>query len=105
MGGAVQAKSAGGNTASPQLSSKIESTAGNGNALSAKTLSEMTTSFGVDFSNVNIHTNTEAGQMNKELGAQAFTHGSDIYFNEGKYNPENAEGKFLLAHELKPFES
>jgi hypothetical protein len=38
--------------------------------------------------------------MNKELHAQAFTHGSDIYFNEGKYNPASNEGKQLLAHEL-----
>ena len=100
MGGAVQAKSEGANTASPQLSSKITSSAGQGNALPAKTLSEMNTSFGADFSNVNIHTNTEAGQMNKQLHAQAFTHGNDIYFNNGKYSPETNGGKKLLAHEL-----
>jgi hypothetical protein len=34
------------------------------------------------------------------LHAQAFAHGSDIYFNEGKYNPTSNEGKTLLAHEL-----
>ncbi len=37
--------------------------------------------------------------MNKGLGAQAFTHGSDIYFNEGKYDPDSNSGKRLLAHE------
>lgn len=87
-------------TASPQVSSRIESSAGKGNALPAKTLSEMNSSFGVDFSNVNIHKDSEAANMNQELQAQAFTHGNDIYFNSGKYNPENSEGKFLLAHEL-----
>ena len=60
----------------------------------------MNSSFGTDFSHVNIHTNTDAAQMNKELSAQAFTHGSDIYFNNGKYNTETSGGKQLLAHEL-----
>ena len=34
------------------------------------------------------------------MQAQAFTHGSDIYFNDGKYNPDTESGKLLLAHEL-----
>jgi Domain of unknown function (DUF4157) len=34
------------------------------------------------------------------LGAQAFTNGNDIYFNNGKYNPNSKDGKHLLAHEL-----
>jgi len=38
--------------------------------------------------------------MNRELRAQAFTHGSDIYFNAGKYEPGSTNGKGLLAHEL-----
>jgi hypothetical protein len=56
--------------------------------------------FGNDFSSVRIHTGSNAVQMNKELHAQAFTHGSDLYFNEGKYNPGSNSGKQLLAHEL-----
>jgi uncharacterized protein YlaI len=98
--GTVQAKSEGGGAASPQLSSKIENSAGNGNSLPKKALYEMSNSFGVDFSHVNIHTDSEAVQMNKELGAHAFTHGSDIYFNSGKYDAETTGGKQLLAHEL-----
>ena len=38
--------------------------------------------------------------MNKDLNAQAFTHGSDIYFNSDKYNTTSKEGQQLLAHEL-----
>ena len=60
----------------------------------------MNHSFGRDFSEVRIHHDGESASMNKELEAHAFTHGRDIYFNQGKFNPENAEGKFLLAHEL-----
>jgi hypothetical protein len=38
--------------------------------------------------------------MNRELNAQAFTNGSDIYFGAGKYSPSSSDGKRLLAHEL-----
>jgi hypothetical protein len=38
--------------------------------------------------------------MSREVNAQAFTVGSDIYFNSGKYNPQSESGKHLLAHEL-----
>lgn len=97
----VQTKQEGNaNTASPEASSKIERSSGKGNPLSENTLHEMNSSFGADFSDVNVHDDSEAINMNKELNAQAFTHGRDIYFNEGKYNPQNSEGKFLLAHEL-----
>jgi hypothetical protein len=34
------------------------------------------------------------------LGARAFTHGNDIYFNSGEYRPQSNNGKHLLAHEL-----
>ena len=52
--------------------------------------------FNSDFSQVRVHTGNEAVQMNRELGAQAFTHGSDVYFGPGKA-PGNNE---LTAHEL-----
>jgi len=52
--------------------------------------------FGADFSSVRVHTGGEAVQMNQDLGAQAFTHGSDVYFGAGK-DPGNNE---LTAHEL-----
>ena len=102
MGAAMQRKQEGNGqtSAPPQLSSNIEQSAGKGRSMPDKTLSQMQSSFGEDFSNVNIHTDQDAVAMNKELGAQAFTHGRDIYFNSGKYNPENTEGKKLLAHEL-----
>ena len=53
-----------------------------------------------DFSNVRVHTNSEADQMNRDFGARAFALGPDIYFQAGQYNPHSIEGKRLLAHEL-----
>ena len=73
---------------------------GKGQKLDSNTKAEMENSFGADFSNVSIHTGPEAVQMNRSLNAQAFTHQNDIYFNSGKYNPDSAKGKHLLAHEL-----
>jgi hypothetical protein len=90
----------GGPKASQQLSNQIENSAGKGKSLPAKTLKEMNSSFGADFDNVSVHHDGESASMNRELQAQAFTHGRDIYFNSGKYNPDTSEGKFLLAHEL-----
>ena len=61
---------------------------------------DMESKIGSDFSNVKIHTDSRAVQMSQEIGAQAFTNGDHIYFNNGKYAPGNAEGKHLLVHEL-----
>lgn len=97
----VQAKGeVGGGVAGPQLSNRIKGASGKGKPLPGKTRTEMETVFGVDFSGVNIHTDQNSVEMNQHLGAQAFTHGKDVYFNAGKFNPENSGGKHLLAHEL-----
>ncbi|CAG0986641.1 hypothetical protein METP2_02314 [Methanosarcinales archaeon] len=86
--------------ASSDLQQKLNTSKGSGRTLPEDTRSSFESAIGADFSNVNIHTGTDAAEMNKELGAQAFTHGSDIYFNEGKYDPSSISGKRLLAHEL-----
>ncbi|WP_299441112.1 DUF4157 domain-containing protein [uncultured Aquimarina sp.] len=90
-----------GNTASEtsSIESQLNSTSG-GSSLPKDTQSQMESGFGTDFSNVRIHTDSSAVQMNKDLGAQAFTHGNDIYFNEGKYDTSSDSGNHLLAHEL-----
>ncbi len=60
----------------------------------------MESRFGADFSHVNIHADSKSAQLSKELGAQAFTYGNDIFFNKGRYKPNSKDGKHLLAHEL-----
>lgn len=86
--------------ASNDLAAQLQLSQGNGQPLPDRTRSDMETAFGVDFSGVHVHTDTQAIQMNRELGAQAFTHGSDVYFNSEKFDPEASDGKHLLAHEL-----
>lgn len=97
-----QLKSGSGLTAKaapPDISQKIQ-TIGGGIQLPGKVNSEVSQKIGADFSNVNIHTGSEASRLNQSLGARAFTHGSDVFFNSGEYNPGSREGKRLLAHEL-----
>lgn len=85
---------------SPGFESKLMNSKGAGAALSPMTRVGMESAFGTDFNDVRVHTDSSAVQMNRQIGARAFTHGSDIYFNEGEYNPETREGKHLIAHEL-----
>jgi hypothetical protein len=82
------------------LESNLNSSKGGGSPLSGNTKKEMESGFGTDFSNIRIHNDSNAVQMNKQLGSQAFATGSNIYFNEGKFNPNSQSGKHLLAHEL-----
>jgi len=86
----------GGNQASGDLESRLNASKGGGSALAPEVRAFMEPRFGADFSSVRVHTGAEAVQMNRELGAQAFTHGSDVYFGAGK-SPGNNE---LTAHEL-----
>jgi hypothetical protein len=86
--------------ASDSVSNQIQSTKGSGNVMPDATKSFMENRFGADFSNVKIHTGNYASQLSNQLNAQAFTVGKDIYFNDGKYQPQFSEGKRLLAHEL-----
>ncbi len=85
---------------SPATASRIRSIRGGGAPLAGPVRAFFEPHFGQDFSGVRIHTDQEAVQMSQELGAQAFTHGQDVYFNEGKFNPESSSGEHLLAHEL-----
>jgi hypothetical protein len=84
----------------PSVESGLRSSKGGGSPLPASTRKQMESSIGADFSGVRIHNDGNARQMSKDLNAQAFTHGKDIYFNSGKYDPSGTGGKHLLAHEL-----
>ncbi len=82
------------------LQSQLDASKGKGSSLPENTRTDMESTIGADFSGVSIHTDNNAVQMNKDLGAKAFTHGSDIYFNQGQYDTNSSSGQHLLAHEL-----
>ena len=86
--------------ASNNIEAQLQSSKGGGSSLPNDTRNSIESAMGAAFSNVRIHTDSNAVQMSQNLNAQAFTHGSDVYFNSGKYNPSSTEGSRLLAHEL-----
>jgi hypothetical protein len=55
---------------------------------------------GHDFARVKVHTDASAARSAGELGALAYTVGSDIIFGAGQYSPRSHDGQRLLAHEL-----
>ncbi|WP_010523358.1 eCIS core domain-containing protein [Aquimarina agarivorans] len=79
---------------------QLNNSKGKGAHLSKNIRSEMEPAFDSEFDTVKIHTNETAIQMNRNIGARAFTYGNDIFFNKGAYNPTSPKGKRLLAHEL-----
>jgi hypothetical protein len=56
--------------------------------------------YGRRFGDVRIHTGREAAAAAEAIQAKAFTHGKDIYFGRGQYDPKTAKGLALLGHEL-----
>ncbi|MDQ0917786.1 DUF4157 domain-containing protein [Paenibacillus sp. V4I5] len=86
--------------AGASIESKIKSQQGSGSKMDDSIQAKMESAFKADFSNVNIHNNAESSKLNAALGAEAFATGNDIFFREGRYNPESHQGQELLGHEL-----
>ncbi|MFO1418206.1 MAG: DUF4157 domain-containing protein [Methylotetracoccus sp.] len=78
----------------------IAAQSGAGQALAAPLRQEMEQGIGADFSGVRIHTGAPAASLNEQLNARAFTHGQDVFFNSGQFDPGSSAGRHLLAHEL-----
>ena len=56
--------------------------------------------FGCDFSHVRVHNDHRASQSAKDVNAVAYTVGSNIVFDAGRYAPQTDSGRRLLGHEL-----
>lgn len=78
----------------------IRQASGRGRGLDPDVQRSMEAGFGVDFSDVSVHVDAAADGLNRQLGARAFTTGSDIFFRQGEYAPDTPGGRELLAHEL-----
>jgi len=78
------------------IESRLNQSKGGGSPLSDEVRSFMEPRFGADFSQVRVHTGSDAVQMNRDLNAQAFAHKQDVYFGAGKAPAKDA----LTAHEL-----
>ena len=69
---------------------------GSGQPLPEPVQKKMESFFNTSFADVRVHVGHEA----PSIGALAFTHGTDLYFAPGQYNPQSTQGQQLLGHEL-----
>ncbi len=86
-------------TASADVGSRIEGATG-GQTLPGDVQATMEAKTGASFEGVRVHDDAEAHATTAAVGAHAFTHGRDIHFAKGAYDPGSQAGKHLLAHEL-----
>jgi hypothetical protein len=73
---------------------------GGGSALDEPVRQDMEARLGADFSDVRVHTDDRAHASAEAVNAQAYTVGSDIVFQRGKFDPSSSQGQNMLAHEL-----
>jgi hypothetical protein len=84
----------------PDMVEEVQQRKDSGSELPDNPREKLEDHFATDLSEVRVHTGSESEALNRELNAQAFTVGSDIFMAENKYNPDSTEGQGLLAHEL-----
>jgi hypothetical protein len=82
-----------------EVQSAINSTRGAGSSLDPSVAGKLGGTLG-DLSDVRVHTDDTADQLNRSVSARAFATGTDVYFAKGEYNPGSAAGDKLIAHEL-----
>ncbi len=79
---------------------RIQARRGAGNPLPEAIQRHLEQGLNHDLSRVRIHDDAEADTLAKGVNALAFTTGSDIFFQSGKFNPNSQSGLELLAHEV-----
>lgn len=84
----------------PAVQATVQGSRGAGRPLGAPERSFFEPRLGHDLSSVRVHDDSAAARAAHELGARAFTYGSDVYFSQGALAPGTASGRRLLAHEL-----
>ncbi|MGB5059774.1 MAG: DUF4157 domain-containing protein [Candidatus Promineifilaceae bacterium] len=97
---AQRSGSGGGGEVDEETAVAINQQRGSGSSLDAGMAQKAGQTMGQDFSGVTIHTDAQADHLSRQLGAEAFTTGSDVFFREGAYDPASSDGQHLIAHEL-----
>lgn len=99
-GPAIQRMANNAGKASSEVSTEIQGSLSSGSPLPSPVRSFMEPRFRADFSKVRIHTGDRAATLSKQLNAQAFTYGRDIFFGKDQFKPDTQDGRELIAHEL-----
>jgi hypothetical protein len=71
-----------------------------GQPLDATTRAVMEPQVGYDLSRVRVHTDQQAADSARAVGAHAYTTGTHVAFAAGQYAPATVRGQQMLAHEL-----
>ena len=71
-----------------------------GRPLDPSTRGFMEARFGHDFGQVRVHSDAVSAASARQLGARAYTVGSDLVFGADQFSPQTFTGRRLLAHEL-----
>lgn len=88
-------------TITSQVKSQINNLrGGGGEPLSESARAYFEPRFRQDFSEVRVHTGSQASESARSLNARAYTTGRDVVFSAGEYAPASHAGQQLLAHEL-----
>lgn len=89
-----------GNGVLPLIERRLSSIKGSGEPLPKRTRSFFEPRFGVNFSNIRVHTDSNAAYLARHINAKVFTVGQNLFFGSGQYSPHSYKGKHVLAHEL-----
>lgn len=73
---------------------------GGGSPMSGGLRSEMEQRLGADFSDVRFHTDGQAHESARAVGARAYTVGNDVVFQRDAFDPDSHDGRTTIAHEL-----
>ena len=71
-----------------------------GSALDSSARAFFEPRFGHNFSHVRVHTDAQAAQSARSVGARAYAVGNHLVFGDSQYAPHTPAGGHLLAHEL-----
>ncbi len=79
---------------------RLASAIGDGVPLDAATRTEMESLLVSSLDGVRVHADAPAAVLASALGVNAFTIGQDVFFARGHYQPNTAQGRWTLGHEL-----
>lgn len=71
-----------------------------GQPLSRSVRAAVEPAFGRNFGHVRLHTDSRAAESARAVNALAYAVGNQVVFGAGQYQPQTAQGRHLIAHEL-----
>jgi len=82
------------------LRDRVLAAEGTGFAPSSSVMQPMERMLRSDFGDVRFHAGPAAAETARDLNAEAFTIGQDVFFGKEQYDPTTPQGQGLIAHEL-----